>query len=120
MSKVWRLTLAILLCGQLIIAFPASASAGDKAVPLVIGETFTIDYRILGETRRINVYAPPGHTVSPNARLPVLYMPDGGLAEDFLHVDHLWSLDSRVCCDVYSSDEPRFKSRAKRLRSSCV
>src|ERR1051326_5748418 len=67
-SKVWRLTLAILLCGQLIIAFPASASAGDKAVPLVIGETFTIDSRILGETRRINVYAPPAYTVSPNAR----------------------------------------------------
>ena len=54
--------------------------------PLVIGETFTIDSRILGETRRINVYLPPGHAGSPSARLPVLYMPDGGIAEDFLHV----------------------------------
>ncbi len=58
----------------------------DKATPLVIGETFTIDSKILGETRRINVYVPPGYTESRDMRLPVLYMPDGGLAEDFLHI----------------------------------
>src|SRR5262249_54445688 len=54
--------------------------------PLVIGETFTIDSRILGELRRINVYFPPGYAETPRARFPVLYMPDGGMAEDFLHV----------------------------------
>ncbi len=58
----------------------------DKAVPLVIGETFTIDSKALNETRRINVYVPPGYTESAAAKLPVLYMPDGGIAEDFLHV----------------------------------
>jgi predicted alpha/beta superfamily hydrolase len=54
--------------------------------PLVIGETFTIDSKVLSETRRINVYLPPAYTATPGARLPVLYMPDGGMAEDFLHV----------------------------------
>lgn len=58
----------------------------DKAAPLVVGETFTINSKILSETRRINVYLPPGYQESADARLPVLYMPDGGLAEDFLHV----------------------------------
>lgn len=67
-------------------AFGATAIAQNTASPLVIGETFTIDSKVLGETRRINVYLPPGYKESPNARLPVLYMPDGGLAEDFLHV----------------------------------
>ncbi len=80
------LTVAILLCGLLITTPGARASAADKAVPLVIGETFTIDSKILTETRRINVYLPPGYAESPDARLPVLYMPDGGMAEDFLHV----------------------------------
>jgi predicted alpha/beta superfamily hydrolase len=55
-------------------------------LPLVIGETFVIDSKILGEIRRMNVYLPPGYAESPNTRFPVLYMPDGGLAEDFLHV----------------------------------
>jgi predicted alpha/beta superfamily hydrolase len=66
--------------------FRAPAGAAEKASPLVIGETFTIDSRLLGETRRLNVYLPPGYAEAPHARFPVLYMPDGGTAEDFLHV----------------------------------
>ena len=62
------------------------AGVGESASPLVIGETFTIDSKILNETRRINVYLPHGAAESLEARLPVLYMPDGGMAEDFLHV----------------------------------
>jgi predicted alpha/beta superfamily hydrolase len=60
--------------------------ATERALPLVIGEAFTIDSKIMGETRRLNVYLPPGYAEAPQARFPVLYMPDGGLAEDFLHV----------------------------------
>jgi len=76
----------------LIPAFVALAHAqagphpGGRAAPLALGETFTISSRILRETRRINVYAPPGYKESAATRLPVLYMPDGGIAEDFPHV----------------------------------
>ena len=66
--------------------FGATAMAQNQASPLVIGDTFTIDSKILGEKRVINVYMPPGYKESPAARFPVLYMPDGGIAEDFLHV----------------------------------
>jgi predicted alpha/beta superfamily hydrolase len=62
------------------------ARADEKAVPLVIGETFTVDSMVLKERRRINVYMPPGYAHTSDVRLPVLYMPDGGVAEDFLHV----------------------------------
>jgi predicted alpha/beta superfamily hydrolase len=93
-TKFRWLTVAILLWTQLFLTLGARASAADKAQPLVIGETFTIDSRILSETRRINVYAPPAYTESPNARLPVLYMPDGGIAEDFLHVAGLVHVSS--------------------------
>ncbi|MGI8657048.1 MAG: alpha/beta hydrolase [Pyrinomonadaceae bacterium] len=64
----------------------ARSHSDEKAAPLIIGETFTINSKVLGETRRINVYAPPGNKESPDARLPVLYMPDGGINEDFLHI----------------------------------
>jgi predicted alpha/beta superfamily hydrolase len=62
-----------------IVAFAAQGATQ----PLAIGETFTIHSQVLSEERRINVYRPP---VAPDVRLPVLYMPDGGVAEDFIHV----------------------------------
>ena len=61
-------------------------AAAVAAAPLVIGQTFTLESKALGETRRINVYLPPAYADSATLRLPVLYMPDGGLGEDFLHV----------------------------------
>ncbi len=61
-------------------------SSDGNATPLIIGETFTIDSKILSERRRINVYLPADYTKSAAARLPVIYMPDGGMGEDFLHV----------------------------------
>jgi predicted alpha/beta superfamily hydrolase len=84
--KFQRVLAAVFLCGLLFTTLHAQTNKVDKTAPLVIGETFTIDSAILKETRRINVYLPPGYNQSPNTRLPVLYMPDGGIAEDFLHV----------------------------------
>lgn len=83
---------ALLIAAALLAAAGSSASAqgdstlADPASPLAIGETFTLRSEALGETRRINVYAAPGYGASPDAPLPVLYMPDGGIGEDFLHV----------------------------------
>jgi predicted alpha/beta superfamily hydrolase len=74
-----------ILLASLLLCDPG-ASADEKAVPLVIGETFTIDSKVLSETRHINVYMPRGYADSSGARLPVLYIPDGGMAEDFLHI----------------------------------
>jgi hypothetical protein len=64
----------------------ARADAAAQSEPLVIGETFTINSKALNEIRRINVYVPPGYAEAAATSLPVLYMPDGGIAEDFLHV----------------------------------
>ena len=58
----------------------------SEAAPIAIGETFTIESRVLGETRRINVYRPYTWWDTTDAPLPVMYMPDGGVHEDFLHV----------------------------------
>ena len=49
-------------------------------------DTLTVTSRALGETRRINVHVPKSYAASANTRFPVLYMPDGGLDEDFPHV----------------------------------
>ena len=67
-------------------ARPAAAQTPAQVAPLTIGETLMVRSAALGETRRINVYLPPGYQEAADRRFPVLYMPDGGLAEDFLHV----------------------------------
>ena len=80
--------LAVLACAWWPVQAAPRASA---AQPLAIGDTFTLDSKALGETRRINVWRPPAEVAAPgvakpDAPLPVLYLLDGGLGEDFLHV----------------------------------
>ena len=79
-------SVAALMCIASSALAQSGAPAASPASPLVMGETFTIQSKTLGETRRINVYLPPVYTDSADIRLPVLYMPDGGMGEDFLHV----------------------------------
>lgn len=66
-------------------AMRPQAQAPQAARPLAIGETWAISSTVLKETRVINVYSPLGFAADTPA-LPVMYMPDGGVAEDFLHV----------------------------------
>jgi len=65
---------------------PCVSAAQAVAAPLAIGDSFTLASLALGEQRRINVYTPPRSGEAAAAPLPVLYMPDGGIGEDFLHV----------------------------------
>lgn len=83
----------VFLAGGLLLALTVTVPAQTRpkpavpaVTPLVIGDTFAIASTNLREKRRINVYVPQGYAESPELRLPVLYMPDGGIVEDFLHV----------------------------------
>lgn len=76
--------LRLLLLIAMLAAQTQLQTLAAPASPLTIGDTFLIDSAVLGEQRRINVYVPRG--LAPGQALPVLYMPDGGLDEDFLHV----------------------------------
>jgi hypothetical protein len=69
----------------LLVAWLACvAHAADARMPP--HPSFTVHSKVLGETRRINVYVPPGYDSDRSTRYPVLYMPDGGMQEDFPHV----------------------------------
>ena len=81
----WLLMLLLLLLLLSSLLLPTGAHA-DDAEPLHIGDTFTLASPTLRETRRINVYRPRAWGLADDAALPVLYMPDGGLGEDFLHI----------------------------------
>jgi predicted alpha/beta superfamily hydrolase len=84
-----RWLLAALLGGWVSVAWTVDASMEPQALspaPLSVGETFTVSSKVLNEERRINVYSPTSYAAEGDTRLPVLYMPDGGIKEDFLHV----------------------------------
>ncbi len=76
------LALLLVVAGACGSAPATSTTVPADTTPATIGETFTIDSKILGERRTINVFIPLGNTEP----LPVLYMPDGGMNEDFPHV----------------------------------
>lgn len=80
-----RAQCVLTVLGCQLLAFNV-VHAAEQPAPLAIGEAFTLQSKVLSETRRINVYLPPGYAEAADKRFPVLYMPDGGLAEDFLHV----------------------------------
>jgi predicted alpha/beta superfamily hydrolase len=65
---------------------PLGAQTAPPGDPVPAHDTFTVASRALGEARPINVYTPPGYHDALAARFPVLYMPDGGIDEDFPHV----------------------------------
>ena len=66
-----------------VVSSPATSVA--RVDSILAHETFTIQSVAVGESRKINVYTPPQYSGS-GKKFPVLYMPDGGLDEDFPHV----------------------------------
>ena len=53
--------------------------------PIPEHETLSIESEILGETRVVNIWTPSDYIKNSDS-LPVLYMPDGGIKEDFPHI----------------------------------
>jgi predicted alpha/beta superfamily hydrolase len=76
------------LLAALILAIPPLARGADEGRPIVIGRSYTIPSRVLGGTRRLNVYLPP-HYGDATRKFPVLVLLDGGEAEDFHHITGL-------------------------------
>ena len=68
-------------------AAPGLAPTGLPAPAALRAVTaWTIESRVLGERRRAFVAPPPGYDANATARYPVLYLLDGGIDEDLVHV----------------------------------
>ncbi|GGO64952.1 alpha/beta hydrolase [Bowmanella pacifica] len=96
MNKLYLNLAMLVLYSLLQIGLPMRAQAAQKLAmePLNIGISFVLESQILGEPRRINLYFPQAYFEQSSQRFPVLYMPDGGLKEDFLHIAGLVQIGS--------------------------
>jgi len=75
----------VLLLAACQSAPPKAMEAGGEPAPIVLGHGHEIVSQALGETRRINIYLPPGYAEGAT-RYPVLYLIDGGVEQDFVHI----------------------------------
>lgn len=73
-----------LLCS--ISANSQSSYLDTSSKPLVIGRVETIQSKLLSEKRTLNIYLPEGYKEKDTIRYPVIYLLDGGITEDFIHV----------------------------------
>lgn len=79
-------------------ASPARAQQAPPPDPVPPHDSLALASRALGETRPINVHVPRGYAASATVRWPVLYMPDGGIDEDFPHIVN--TVDSLIALGV--------------------
>lgn len=58
----------------------------QTTTPLTIGEVKRFTSTVLKEDRELNIYLPAGYHPDSNKTYPVIYILDGSLNEDFLHL----------------------------------
>jgi predicted alpha/beta superfamily hydrolase len=61
-----------------------STTFAQQPAPIVIGHVDTLHSVALNENRVLNIYLPDGY--SPDSAYPVIYLLDGALDEDFIHI----------------------------------
>ncbi|OFZ37931.1 MAG: esterase [Bacteroidetes bacterium RIFCSPHIGHO2_02_FULL_44_7] len=78
-------TLLFLLINGFVICGICQVEAPEKK-PLTIGEQITLHSQILDQDRLLNIYLPASYHPDSLNRYPVIYLLDGSIHEDFLHI----------------------------------
>ncbi|MBS1588974.1 MAG: alpha/beta hydrolase [Bacteroidetes bacterium] len=79
-------TLFQLLIIGLYACTSQAQTSNEQSKPLVIGNIDKIHSTLLNEDRVLNVYLPEGYQTTDSILYPVIYILDGSLNEDFLHL----------------------------------
>ena len=76
---------------SLILSFTIASYGQGKGIikkiePLTIGDKLVVHSEILDEDRIINIYLPHSYKTDTAKKYPVIYLLDGSMNEDFLHI----------------------------------
>jgi predicted alpha/beta superfamily hydrolase len=74
-----------MMAGSLSSAAAAALPAVTEA-PIVLGTSLRFQSGVLGAVRTVNVVLPPSYAAKPERRYPVVYVIDGGVEQDLVHV----------------------------------
>ncbi|EJL68006.1 alpha/beta hydrolase [Chryseobacterium populi] len=103
----------ILICCGFLFAFNYTVLAQNGMIkPLTIGEIRTLKSKILNEERTLNIYLPQG--VDKTKSYPVIYLLDGSMNEDFIHVsglvqffNQMYSMPETIIVGIANIDRKR-------------
>jgi predicted alpha/beta superfamily hydrolase len=92
------MTLMKTLLAAALFLSPTAAFAQEtpqevSSKPIALGTSYQLHSAVLDDTRELNVWLPTGYEKSTD-RYPVVYLLDGGLDQDFVHIAGLGNLAS--------------------------
>ena len=61
-------------------------AASTSSAPINLGTSYHWQSKTMGEDRVVNIVLPDDYAKSPKARYPVLYLIDGGIDQDLIHI----------------------------------
>ena len=74
----------------LLISFQINAQEKTTSKnPITIGESVSVYSEILDEQRTLNIYLPHGYSANSTQTYSVIYLLDGSINEDFIHISGL-------------------------------
>ena len=79
----------------LLLYLPISTLVGQNhnskvtTEPLSIGHKVTLPSKVLHQDRVLNIYLPHNYDATSDTRYPVIYLLDGSIDEDFIHISGL-------------------------------
>ncbi|MEP0176888.1 MAG: alpha/beta hydrolase-fold protein [Paraglaciecola sp.] len=83
MIKTTVIFIVLLVCHQVLAD---DANKEVEVTALSIGERVVLQSEVLNENRVINVYLPQGYSKALAKDYPVIYLLDGSIEEDFIHI----------------------------------
>lgn len=83
MKLLLKVLIVVITCSPLY----AQENLKPKTVtPVTIGESVTFHSKLLDEDRTLNIYLPQGYAADSTKAYPVIYLLDGSIDEDFIHI----------------------------------
>ncbi|MGE8511236.1 MAG: alpha/beta hydrolase, partial [Chryseobacterium culicis] len=101
-----------LVCSMMLAMNGVVSAQTVTSKPLTIGEVRTIKSKTLNEDRTLNIYLPQGFDKTKS--YPVIYLLDGSMNEDFIHVtglvqffNQMYSMPETIVVGVANVDRKR-------------
>ena len=78
--------LAWFLSAAALVASSPATTAPAQGEPILLGQSYRLQSAALGDERTLNVYLPTDYGKDVSKTYPVLYLIDGGVDQDFVHI----------------------------------